>query len=671
MVNGLYSVINIFCLCLFLVILFKELGTPKKNKSYNMFSILIWAILLFCVLNCVWGLIASKLIRTTQYSFYFTTVLLCISIIFLAFLWMIYVDTQFSGYIIKNKIRMAVMMIPLVVVCGLLLTNRITGLVFFQKSFFVFERKSLWIVFTYGELFYYFVAVLECIFIYSKETDVGKKKKIRAFFFFCFFPIIAYFCKIHYQEIPCKCMGYVLASIFVYIFNSTEETMQLNIRLHEADNFKKIATNEQILGSITDSYECLYLFRVGGGYPLVLKNTKRINDIISAVQDPRNIFREVVKQTTHADYLDKMLLFTNIASLEERMQDKNIISMEFKGTQNEWCRASWIKVSVDEEGFLEKVLYAILNIDEEKKKELEFQQKLKTALENQNEIYAEILQMQSNGILVTDMDEHILTVNETALKLFQLTAHDDLSTIFPVVIDKYLKDKKDAIFKKLHTVKVKGGHFAFEFVIERPGEENIYIYAESKLAKTSLGKKILITSFVDITKNKKVEKDLVLLSETDSLTQINNRGSGAKKIEFLFGKEKGGMLCIFDVDKFKSINDNYGHIAGDKVLSSIADGMKKAFRDKDVIMRLGGDEFAIYAVGVTEKETAHLCIERFFDEINKIKIKEIDNNPIYLSVGAVFCTDFQTHSFDDYYQMADKAMYKSKTYTGHHYEFSE
>ena len=671
MVSDLYPVINVFCLCLFLIILFKELSTPKNNKRYSMFSILIWAIILFCVLNCVWGLIASKIIRTTQHTFYFITVLLHISVMSLAMMWMIYVDSQLHSYIIKHKILLAVLSIPLVVGIILFATNRITGLVFFHKSFFEFQHRSLWKIYSYGVLFYYVIAVLECIFVYSKETDISKKKKIRAFFFFCFFPLIAYFWKIYFVDIPCKCMGYVLACLFIYIFNSTEEAMQLNIRLHEADNFKKIATNEQILSSITDSYECLYMFKIGGVYPLVLKNTQRINDIVSTVHDPTKIFSEVVRKTTSADYLEKMLLFTNLASLEERMQDKKIISMEFKGTQNEWCRASWIKVSVDEEGFLDKVLYAIQNIDEEKKKELEFQQKLKTALENQNEIYAEILQMQSNGILVTDMDENILTVNETALKLFHLSEHDDLSTVFPSIIDKYLKDKKEAVFKKLHTVKVKGGYFAFEFVIENQETENIYVYAESKLAKTSLGKKILITSFVDITKNKKVEKDLVLLSETDSLTQINNRGSGAKKIEFLFGKEKGGLLCIFDVDKFKSINDNYGHIAGDKVLSAIADCMKKAFRDKDVIMRLGGDEFAIYAVGVTEKQNAHLCIERFFDEINKTKIQEINNNPVYISLGAVFCTDFQTYSFDDYYHMADKAMYKSKTYAGHHYEFFE
>lgn len=669
MVNALYAVINIFCTCIFTIVVFKELVTKQKSRSF--FTVLIWAILGYCILNSIWGLIASRIVRTTSYTFYFFTVVMHLAVVIISFFWLIYIDSQLSKYFITHKLVLSILSLPMAVLVLLLITNRFTGLVLYHQSFFVFQHKILWPFYESVQLFYYLLAILECILFYSKEHEPSGKRRIKAFFVFCFLPLIAFVCKISYSHIPCIGMGYVLSVLMLYIFNTTEETIQLNVKLHEAENFKTIATNEKILESITDSYECLYMFRVSGGSPLILKNIERINEICKSVPEQTKIFTEVTKRTTHPDYLDKMLLFTNIASLEDRMQDRNIISMEFKGTENEWCRASWIKVSLDEEGFLDKVLYAILNIDEEKKKELEVQQKLKTALENQNEIYAEILQMQSNGILVTDMDERVLSINDTALNLFGINSHDDLSSALPAIMEKYLGDKKEAIMKKLHTVKVRGGRYSFEFIIEKTDAENVYVYAESKLAKTSLGKKILITSFVDITKNKKFEKDLVLLSETDSLTKINNRGSGAKKIEFLLNKEKGGMLCIFDVDKFKDINDNYGHIAGDKVLFSIADCMKKVFRDKDVIMRLGGDEFAIYAVGVTEKDKAHLCIERFFDEINKVKIKEIDGNPIYVSVGAVFCTDFQTHTFDDYYQMADKAMYKSKSYGGHHYEFFE
>lgn len=670
MVSTLYSVINIVCLFLFTMVLIKEKRSQRKNEEkFNSFYVLNWILLIFTVMDCYWGLVASKVIKTSQYTFYILTILSWSFSISLSYAWLINVDFELNGKIVKSKPLFIVLTIPLIVAIGLVVTNRLTGLCLLQDSFFVFRRGPAWIVVEAFELFYYLLAFMECIYAFTKDKNRINARKIKAFFGFCLLPMTAFFFQIFYLSIPCKCIGYMLSSVLIYIFNSTEENLKLSIELIESNNFKKIAINERILDAIADSYDCLYLFSTKGGNPLIIRNIPKIEAIANSVNDPKNIFSEVVRKTTHPDYLEKMFLFTNLASLEERLENKKIISIEFKGVDGEWGRASWIRVEEDEEGLLDKVLYAVSDISEEKNKELNIQQKLKTALENQNEIYAEILQMQSNGIVVTDMHDNVLTVNETALKLFGIDDHVTLDNSLIDIMTNHLKDKKDAIMKKLHTIKVRGGYFTYEFIIEREHYENIYIIAESKLAKTSLGQKILITSFTDITKNKKVENDLVQLSETDSLTKINNRGSGARKIEFLLGKEKGGMLCIFDADKFKSINDNYGHIAGDKVLVAIADCMNRVFRDKDVIMRLGGDEFAIYAVGVTDENSGRLCIERFFDEISKVKIKEIGNNPIHISVGAVFCTEFQTSSFDDYYQKADKAMYRSKRYSGPHYEF--
>lgn len=670
MVNGLYSVINIVCLLLFGMILIKERQSHKiSNRKLNLFYLLIWGIIVFCVVDCFWGLIAAKVIKTKILTFYYLTIVLYILISIVSSFWMIYVDSELSGKIIKSKPALLILYLPVIAAIVMLCTNRYTGLVIKQESFFVFIHKPLWYFVEGAELFYYLIAISECAIVYFKDKE--HSNKVRAFFGFCILPITAFIFKLFYMEIPCKCISYMLSCVFIYMFNSTEETLALNIKLVESNNFKKIAANQKILDAITNSYACIYLFNTKTGEPLTLRTVEKVEKVWKTVKDNDKIFSEVVKHTTHPDYVEKMLLFTNIVSLEQRMEGKQIISQEFKGSENEWCRANWIRVEEDEEGFLSSAIYAILNIDEEKKKELEFQQKLKTALENQNEIYAEILQMQSNGILVTDMHDRILTVNETALKLFNMDNHESMDSSLFDIMTKYLKDKKDYVIKKIHTIKVRGGYFTFEFIIDKSETEDIYVVAESKLAKTSLGEKILITSFMDITKNKKVENDLVLLSETDSLTKINNRGSGARKIEFLLGKEKGGMLCIFDADKFKSINDNYGHIAGDKVLIAIAECMTRVFRDKDVIMRLGGDEFAIYAVGVTDKESGIPCIERFLDEINKVKIKELNNNPITISVGAVFCTEFASRTFDDYYQMADKAMYRSKRYTGHHFEFFE
>lgn len=71
------------------------------------------------------------------------------------------------------------------------------------------------------------------------------------------------------------------------------------------------------------------------------------------------------------------------------------------------------------------------------------------------------------------------------------------------------------------------------------------------------------------------------------------------------------------MDKFKSVNDKYGHDIGDKVLIAIAVAMKKAQREDDISMRLGGDEFAMYFRNIDTEEDAKLVIERLFSEIEK------------------------------------------------------
>lgn len=59
-------------------------------------------------------------------------------------------------------------------------------------------------------------------------------------------------------------------------------------------------------------------------------------------------------------------------------------------------------------------------------------------------------------------------------------------------------------------------------------------------------------------------------------------------------ERKAGLLCLIDCDKFKSINDTYGHAVGDKVIIAIAETLQKLCHDKNVAFRLGGDEFAIF-----------------------------------------------------------------------------
>ncbi len=171
-----------------------------------------------------------------------------------------------------------------------------------------------------------------------------------------------------------------------------------------------------------------------------------------------------------------------------------------------------------------------------------------------------------------------------------------------------------------------------------------------------------------IDEEKRHEEHLRYLSEIDAMTGLRNRGSGEKEIRTLMDMKLSGMFCLLDADKFKSINDTYGHDAGDKVICAIADCLKKTFRDSDVVMRLGGDEFACYALGINDEQEGTLTAEALFREIDAIHIPEIGERKITVSLGCAFFPG-SGMDFTELYRRADAATYISKKTSGNQCTF--
>ncbi|MDO8753317.1 MAG: GGDEF domain-containing protein, partial [Anaerolineales bacterium] len=100
----------------------------------------------------------------------------------------------------------------------------------------------------------------------------------------------------------------------------------------------------------------------------------------------------------------------------------------------------------------------------------------------------------------------------------------------------------------------------------------------------------------------KVEDALRALTLTDDLTKINNRRGFfllAEQILKISSRTKIGVYLMYaDLDNFKEINDNFGHIAGDIALQEYARILIENYRESDVIARIGGDEFVLLPVGV-------------------------------------------------------------------------
>jgi diguanylate cyclase (GGDEF)-like protein len=156
---------------------------------------------------------------------------------------------------------------------------------------------------------------------------------------------------------------------------------------------------------------------------------------------------------------------------------------------------------------------------------------------------------------------------------------------------------------------------------------------------------------------------LRLLSKTDFLTDLSNRGHWEESLQLEFKRLKRsghrGSLLMCDIDHFKRVNDTYGHAAGDAVIQTIAKAVKKNLRETDVAGRYGGEEFAVLLIDTSEDQAMFFAerlrkiVENACIEYNQQILK------VTVSIGiAEFSKDMPIYR--SWIEAADKALYTSK-----------
>jgi diguanylate cyclase (GGDEF)-like protein len=123
----------------------------------------------------------------------------------------------------------------------------------------------------------------------------------------------------------------------------------------------------------------------------------------------------------------------------------------------------------------------------------------------------------------------------------------------------------------------------------------------------------------DITEKCQAEQKITWLARHDTLTEIANRFHFRETLDSWFQQLRPGVgfaLHWIDLDHFKNVNDTRGHPAGDALLKSVANRLRRILRAPDVVARLGGDEFAIIQSGVTTKTQAARLAKRVLRAIS-------------------------------------------------------
>lgn len=166
---------------------------------------------------------------------------------------------------------------------------------------------------------------------------------------------------------------------------------------------------------------------------------------------------------------------------------------------------------------------------------------------------------------------------------------------------------------------------------------------------------------VDIDEEKRQKQLLIDQAQRDPLTGLYNKTAiNSLAEQHMRQIPLSGIhgLMIIDLDQFKQINDCYGHLCGDRVLSDVAEALKKQIRRSDFVGRIGGDEFLVFLPQVADEQAVRAKADKILAEIQRIT-PEAGKPAITCSIGVALCRG----GFTDYcalYLCADQALYRRK-----------
>ncbi len=160
-------------------------------------------------------------------------------------------------------------------------------------------------------------------------------------------------------------------------------------------------------------------------------------------------------------------------------------------------------------------------------------------------------------------------------------------------------------------------------------------------------------------KQYQLARELKVMATTDSMTGCINRREMYVRIKNLSGRATGALLML-DLDRFKQINDTYGHAVGDAVIKDFTALIKGALRNDDWVARIGGEEFVVWLPDV-KPTTALLIAERLRNETDSSLLEFGDQTIHYTaSIGLHIVNNAQPSLIDSWIKSADALLYRAK-----------
>jgi diguanylate cyclase (GGDEF)-like protein/PAS domain S-box-containing protein len=278
------------------------------------------------------------------------------------------------------------------------------------------------------------------------------------------------------------------------------------------------------------------------------------------------------------------------------------------------------------------------------------------------EEYRSLVESSPDAIVRSDLEAKIVTTNQRAADLFGYGSKEELSrlAVFDLVVD---RGKVRESMRKRMSLEVPL-HLNMEFVLLRKDGSTFPGEVASSAVLDKHGAVCGTTAIVrDVSYRKQIEAELQHQALHDALTGLPNRVLLYDRMRYAIQVAQRSpcvvTLMMLDLNRFKDVNDSFGHAAGDAVLKEIALRVKDELRESDTVARLGGDEFAILLPDTGPEDAVVLC-----DKIlERIRQPYLTDGHQMMVGGSIGLATYPTHGTDadSLLRCADVAMYSAKS----------
>jgi diguanylate cyclase (GGDEF)-like protein/PAS domain S-box-containing protein len=268
------------------------------------------------------------------------------------------------------------------------------------------------------------------------------------------------------------------------------------------------------------------------------------------------------------------------------------------------------------------------------------------------------------GMALVDLEGRWLRVNPTLCELTGYTEGELLARTFqdithPDDLEQNLSELQRVIGGELRAMRLEKRYL-------RANGHTVWVRISSSLVRDADGNPLHFVSQIEnVTDRRRAEERLKELADQDSLTGLLNRRRFDEELRLTLlrlGRHGGhATLLLLDLDRFKLVNDTYGHKTGDEVLVAVGRTLRETLRETDVVARLGGDEFAVIALETGSAGALSIAT----DLATALRSRQIVSGDaevtITASIGVVGLDQASGAAGDDPLVAADRALYRAKS----------